>query len=82
MTTPASAPARKPRQAAGKGGMPCLTIKKAAVPPESAMTEPTERSMSPPAITNTMPTAIMPTSVNASSRLKLLSRLPQKSGRR
>ena len=64
------------------GPKPIVFIENAAIAPLMASTEPTDRSISPLAITKVSPIDSSATSVKARMRLKELSRLPQKSGRR
>jgi hypothetical protein len=78
--TLATTPARIPPPTAASGPQFVSFMITAATAPESASTDPTERSMSPLAITNVRPTARSEISENASRIAKLLSSPPQKSG--
>lgn len=59
-TAPMTAPLAIATRIANHSFMPCVTVITATTAPETPLTEPTERSISPSSSTKTMPTAIMP----------------------
>src|SRR5271163_2631021 len=81
LIAPASTPDAIPANTAASGPQSVSFMTTAATAPDKASTEPTDRSMSPLAITKVSPTASSAISENASSVEKLLSSPAQKSGR-
>ncbi len=57
---PMTAPLRTATSMASHSFMPWVTLSTATTAPETPLTEPTERSISPSSSTKMMPTAIMP----------------------
>lgn len=57
---PMTAPLAIAMRTASHSFMPCVTLSTATTAPETPLTEPTERSISPSSSTKMMPTAIMP----------------------
>ena len=75
--TPYSAPAKTPTSSAqtiaSTPGTPLLTDSTQRIAPETPLTEPTERSISPSSMTQTMPSAITPVGTLSSKRFERFS---------
>ena len=72
LTTPMAAPATSTVPTASQVFHPRLTVRMATSPPSRPSSEPTERSISPAMMTNTMPQASMPVTDICRNRLEML----------
>ncbi len=70
---PMAAPLTTATRTASHSFIPCVTERTAKSAPETPLTEPTERSISPSSRTKMMPTAIMPVATIVTAMLLMFS---------